>query len=98
MSADVRVGWVAAVSMATCAPSSAPQSAGRSAPAASRTASASPTHCSSDGGTEGSIGSDSPTPRRSIRINRLNDARLRWNRANPGSSSIESIEIVPEDR
>ena len=98
MSADVRVGWAAAVSIATRAPSSAPHSAARSESTASRTASASPTHCSSEGGTDGSIGSDSPTPRRSMRINRLNDAKPRWKRANPGSSSIESIEIVPEDR
>ena len=33
-----------------------------------------------------------------VRISRLKDARSRWKRANRGSSSIESIEIVPEDK
>ena len=62
MSAEVRPGRVAASSVTTNPPSAMPSRAARSDPRASRTATASPIHCSRVGGAVGVTGSDNPIP------------------------------------
>ncbi len=68
----MRSGWVAANSAAIAPPSSIAYTAARSEPAASITATTS-SICSSSVGARPS-GSDSPVPRRSNMISRLNEA------------------------
>ena len=64
-------------------------------PTASRTAIASLAHSSFDGGDPGDPRSDCPIPLLSKRISRPIDASRRWNRAIRGSSSTQSIGVVP---
>ena len=73
----------------------AASTAARSEPTASSTATASAAQSSSVGGDDGEHGSDSPTPRRSKRIKRVNAASRRRQRARCGSSAIMSTGMNP---
>ena len=79
--------------MAVAPPAEWPKTTARADPAASRTARASATFCSTVNGVPGEAPSDNPTPRRSNRMNRAKAAKRASNRLQCGSSAIESTEI-----
>ena len=87
----VRAGWVAANSAASEPPSEIPKIEACREPTASKTARTSSIRSSSVGVAVVPCRSESPQPRRSKRISRVNSESRRKNAANDGSSQNTSM-------